>query len=259
MKQIFSIVSAIILLACNNQNSKANNNAGDSIINRVASGNETPGSCGNNLFFRKGAVIEATTYDGNGKVLGLQSTTVVRVYEEKGMTVSELDMKTTNAEGKDEKNIKAEYKCDGENLVMDMNFLRNAASGTSVKASGLFFPLNLKVGETLPDASHTINIASGGKNMKIISEIKNRKVEAKESITITAGEFEAYKISAVIDATTEMEGMSEEMKKSMQDIKKRMGENRFIIWYTPELTILKMEMYMGGKMQSRTEVTKITK
>ncbi len=260
MKQIFPIVSAIILLACNNQSSNANNNAGDSITNPSSKNAiaEADG-CGNTLLFKKGIVIEAATYDGNGKVLGLQSSEVMRVYEEKGELVSEVNMKTTNAQGKDEKVIKAEYRCDGKNFVMDMNFLRTAGSGTSVKASGLFFPLNIKVGETLPDASHTINIASGGKNMKIISEIKNRKVEAKESITIPAGEFEAYKISAVIDATTEMEGMSEEMKKSMQEVKKRMGENRFIIWYTPELTILKMEMYMGGKMQSRTEVTKITK
>lgn len=259
MKQIFSIVSAIVLLSCNNQTSNANSNA-DSTTTKVSSINEkTGGGCANNLLFRKGAVIDAATYDGNGKVLGLQSSTVMKVYEEKGMTVSELDMKTTNAEGKDEKTIKAEYKCDGENFIMDMNFLRNAASGASVKASGLFFPLNLKVGETLPDASHTINIASGGKNMKIISEIKNRKVEAKESITIPAGTFEAYKISAIIDATTEMDGMTEEMKKSMKEVKKRMGETRFIIWYTPELTILKMEMYMGDKLQSRTEVTKIKK
>jgi hypothetical protein len=56
-----------------------------------------------------------------------------------------------------------------------------------------------------------------------------------------------------------MDGMSGEMKKSMQDAKKRMGENRFIIWYTPELTVLKMEMYMGGKLQSKTEITRIQK
>src|SRR5688572_23117594 len=119
MKQIFSIVSAIVLLSCNNQTSNAKSNA-DSTTTKVSAINEkTGGGCANNLLFRKGAVIDATTYDGNGKVLGLQSSTVMKVYEEKGMTVSELDMKTTNAEGKDEKTIKAEYKCDGENFVMD--------------------------------------------------------------------------------------------------------------------------------------------
>lgn len=260
MKKIFPVVFALILLSCNNQNSNANNMVADSTVG-PSSKTEMAGTdgCGSTLLFKKGIVIEATTYDGNGKAVGWQSSEVMRVYKENDELVSEVNMKTTDAQGKEDKAIKAEYRCDGKNFVMDMNFLRTAASGTSVKASGLFFPLNIKVGETLPDASHTINIASGGNNMKIISEIKNRKVEAKESITIPAGVFEAYKISAIIDATTEMDGMSEEMKKSRQEIKKRMGETRFIIWYTPELTILKMEMYMGGKMQSRTEVTKITK
>ncbi|HKZ65962.1 MAG TPA: hypothetical protein VJ111_06395 [Chitinophagaceae bacterium] len=259
MKQIFSIVSAIVFLSCNNQTSNANGNA-DSTIRKVSSKNEavSGGGCSNNLLFRKGAVIDATTYDGNGKVLGLQSSTVMKVYDEKGMTVSETDVQSTNAEGKDENVFKIAYKCDGDNFIMDMASLAgNAMQGTTISASGLSFPFILKAGQTLPDASHTISIASGGKNMKIISVIKDRKVEARESITIPAGEFEAYKISAVIDATTEMEGITEEMKKSMQAIKKRMGENRFIIWYAPELTVLKMEMYMGDKLQSRTEVTKI--
>lgn len=260
MKNFFPILSALIILSCNNQDSNANSNVADSIVGPVSK-NEISGAggCSNALLFKKGVVIEATTYDGNGKVLGLQSSEVLRVYKEKDELISEVNMKTTNAQGKEEKIIKAEYRCDGENFVMDMTFLRHVAPGSNVKTAGLFFPLNIKVGETLPEASHTVNIASGGKNMKIVSEIKNRKVEAKESITIPAGTFDAYRISAVIDATTEMDGMSGEMKKSMQDAKKRMGENRFIIWYTPELTVLKMEMYMGGKLQSKTEITRIQK
>lgn len=262
MKQNFSIVAAIILLSCNNQNSNANGSTAgsDSTLNQVAATNEiaSGGGCGNNLLFQKGVVIEATTYDGNAKVVALQSSTVRKVYDEKGMTISEMDMKTTNGEGQDEKSIKGVYKCDGENFIMDMaGFLSNVKPGATVSASGLFFPLSLKAGEMLPDANHTISISSGGKNMKIVSVIKDRKVEAKESITIPAGIFEAYKISAIIDATTEMEGITEAMKKSMEEIKKKMGETRFIIWYTPELTVLKMEMYMGDKLQSRTEVTKI--
>lgn len=257
MKNLFSIVSIIIFLSCNNQASNANGST-DSTGKSLAV-NKTGGNCANNLYFRKGTIVNATTYDGNGKVLGLQTTKVTKVYSQDGATVSELDMNTTNAAGKDEKIIKAEYRCDGENLVMDMNFLRNSSAGTSVKASGLYFPLQLKVGQSLPDAGHTINISSNGKDMKIKSEIKQRKVEAKETITTPAGKFEAYKISAIIEATTEMEGMTEAMKESMKEMQKRMGENRFIIWYTPELTILRMEMYMGGKLQSKTEVTSIRK
>ncbi len=261
MKHFFSILSAIVFLSCNNQSSNANDKTSDSVNNKIAAINkqEESGGCSNNLLFKKGTVIEATTYDGNGKVLGLQTSTVMNVYDEKGVTISETNMVSTNGAGKEEKSIKALYKCDGKNFIMDMNFLGNAKPGASINASGLFFPLTLKTGETLPDANHTISISSNGKNMKIVSHIKNRKVEAKESITIPAGTFDVYKISAVIDATTEIEGMPEAMKKNMEDIKKRMGENRFVIWYAPELTVLKMEMYMGDKLQSRTEVTNIKK
>lgn len=264
MRQIFSIVSVIVFLSCNNQTSNANDNAavGDSTISHgvIKSEAASGAGCGNNLLFRKGAVIEATSYDGNGKTVALQSSVVRKVYTEKGMTISELDMKNTNGEGKDEKSVKGVYKCDGKNFIVDiLSFLGAAKPGATISASGLFFPLVLTAGEILPDANYTISMSYGGKDMKIVSVIKDRKVEVKESITIPAGTFEAYKISAVVDASTEMEGMAEEMKKSMQEAKKKMGTHRMIIWYSPEVTVLKMEFYQGDKLQSSNEVTKITK
>lgn len=247
----------MLLLSCNNHVSNANSNTDSTGIKNTISDKVMPGGCGNNLVFSKGAVIDATTYDGNGKVLSLETSTVVNVQEKDGKTFSQLDVRSTNADGKDEKNIKAEYMCDGENFVMNMNFLGRAGAQANLNASGLYFPFRLTVGETLPEATQTINVATGGKNMKITSVISNRKVEAKESITVPAGTFEAYRISAIVDATTEIEGMSEAVKKSMAEMKKTMGETRFTVWYTPELGMLKMEMYMGGKLQSRNEVTRI--
>ncbi len=254
----YFFLSFIIIFSCNNQASNANGNSGTTVQKNVNTG--VPGSgCSNNLYFKKGAIVDATTYDGAGKVLGLQTSTVTKVYNDADKVVSEIAIKTTNAGGKDEKNVAAIYKCDGENFELDMNFLRNSPGAANVKAAGMFFPLQLKAGQTLPDANHTINITSNGRNMKISSRISDRKVEAKETVITPAGKFDAFRISAIIDATTEMEGMTEAMKKNMEEIKKRMGENRFIIWYSPELTIIKMEMYMGGKLQSKTEITRIRK
>ena len=54
----------------------------------------------------------------------------------------------------------------------------------------------------------------GGKEMKITSHIKERKVEAKESVTTPAGTFECYRISSVIEAETDMPGMDEKSKKT---------------------------------------------
>ncbi len=254
----FIFLSLVIIISCNNHDSNANASS-DTTVHKNVNTETAAAGCLNNLYFKKGTIIDATTYDGAGKVIGLQTSAVTKVYNEADKVVSEIAMKTSNADGKDEKNLAAIYKCDGENFEMDMNFLRGPSDAANVKAAGMFFPLQLKAGQTLPDANHTINIASSGKNMKISSHIRDRKVEAKETITTPAGKFEAFRISAVIDATTEMEGMTEAMKKSMEEIKKRMGENRFIIWYSPELVIVRMEMYMGDKLQSKTEVTRIRK
>jgi hypothetical protein len=102
-------------------------------------------------------------------------------------------------------------------------------------------------------------MTTAGKSRKITSHIKERKVEAKENITTPAGTFDCYRISSIVEAEVDMPEMDEESKKIMEKVKQQMGKTKMIFWYSPETTIIKMELYMGEKLLSRSEVTGIKK
>src|SRR5688572_6384505 len=117
MKNFFSAV-LIIMLACNNQ---AGNNLGtgndSTVVNEKKSGSGGA-NCGNNLLFQKGAEIHTSSYDGQGKEIGKQVSTVTKVSHEAGMTISGLEMKNTDQNGANEKTVNAIYKCDGKLLYV---------------------------------------------------------------------------------------------------------------------------------------------
>ena len=84
-------------------------------------------------------------------------------------------------------------------------------------------------------------------------------MEAKESLTTAAGTFECFKISSVIETEVDMPEMDQQSKEIMEKVKKQMGKTKMIFWYSPEATIIKMELYMGDKLLSKSEVTGIQK
>jgi hypothetical protein len=266
MKNVFSAIWIIALLACDNQ---APNTIGNTVTaNSAAQAPRSPdGDCGASLLFRKGVVIHSSSYDAMGKETTKSVSTNTKVSQQGGMTISEWEMKNTKEnipagekEGADGKIIKATYKCDGKLLHIDLSgLLPDNQQNTKIESSGLQFPLHITVGETLPEAQHSIKMNSAGREMKITSHIKERKVEAKESVTTPAGTFECYRISSVVEADTDMPGMDEQSKKIMAEVKKKMGKNRMICWYVPDVTIIKMEFHMGNKLISRTEITAIKK
>lgn len=52
--------------------------------------------------------------------------------------------------------------------------------------------------------------------------------------------------------------MDEKAKKMMETMKSSM-KNKTITWFSPDLGIVKMEMYLNDKLQSRNEITAIKK
>jgi hypothetical protein len=181
------------------------------------------------------------------------------VYDEGKMSVAEVEMKSQDEKDAGKAPMNAKYKCDGKQLYVDLSgFMPGANSQNSkIETSGMLFPFKLSAGETLPDAEHSVSMERAGKAMKITSHIKERKVEAKESITTPAGTFECYRISSVIE--TEMPAMDEKSRQIMEETKKRMGKNKMIVWYAPDVTIIKMEFYMGERLITRSEITAIKK
>ena len=97
MKKILSACLMLSLFACNNQssNSKEKGDPG-----AVASENEsTTAGCSKLILFRKGAIIEGTSYDAAGKETAKQTTTVIDVKEEEGVLVATSSALTSLSTG----------------------------------------------------------------------------------------------------------------------------------------------------------------
>ncbi len=254
MKRLFSALLVVIMFGCGNQPGTNLASANDNSANQP--GNSAD-DCGNSLLFRKGAIITTSSYDGKGKLTSTQASTVIKVYREAGMTISELVMKNTDAGNATEKSSTATYKCDGKQLFVDMSGFLSDGKKSSLETTGLQFPFAVSVGQVLPDAEYSINMTAGGITRKMISHIRERKVEAKEAVTTSAGTFQCYKISSVIEVETGIAEMDAESKKVMDEVKKRMGKNIMTFWYAPAVTIIKMDYRMGDKLIFRSEVTGI--
>jgi hypothetical protein len=253
MKNCSPVLFIILFLGCNNEVATSNDLAQEAAA-------PAADNCSNNIWFRKGAKVNTSSYDGQGNEIARSVTTVAKVFTNGKMTISELEMKSTDKNGANEKLSNASYKCDGKIFYMDMSGLMPGGKQTTeIETSGLELPFAVSVGDTLPDNDYTIVMRSEGNVRKIKSHIKERKVESKETVRTPGGSFDCYKISSVIETDIDMPGMDEKSKKVMEEMRKKMGKNKMIMWYAPEITIVKMEFHMGEKLISRTEVTAIKK
>jgi hypothetical protein len=253
MKNCSPVLLFLLFLGCNNEVATSNELTQEA----PASVND---NCSNNIWFRKGAKVNTSSYDGQGNEIARSVTTVAKVFTNGKMTISELEMKNTDKDGANEKVSKASYKCDGKIFYMDMSGLvPGGKQTTEIETSGLELPFAVSVGDTLPDSDYTIVMRADGNVRKIKSHIKERKVESKETVRTPGGSFECYKISSEIETEIDMPGLDEKSKKVMEEVKKKMGKNKMIMWYAPDITIVKMEFHMGEKLVSRTEVTAIKK
>lgn len=113
-------------------------------------------------------------------------------------------------------------------------------------------PLNLAVGQTLPDEEVlkvTIKM-TGIMDMTFytITSYKNRKVEAKEDVTTPAGTFHCFKINYDLDVSMDM-GMMQQN-----------AVEKVIEWLSPEIGIIKTERYnQKGKLSSTMLLSELQK
>jgi hypothetical protein len=141
----------------------------------------------------------------------------------------------------------------GDKLYMDMsNFVNKAGfqqngeipAGLEITGNSMEIPVNAQPGTALPDASVQMALKMGFINMKMAADITNRKVEAVEDLTISAGTFKCLKFSSDVNAT--VMGMNVKSKS--------------LEWYSKGTGLVKSESYdKNGKLQSYTELVNIKK
>lgn len=141
----------------------------------------------------------------------------------------------------------------GDKLYIDMgNFLNKGAfqqngqipAEIQITGNNMEIPLNAQPGEALPDANVTMSMKMGFINLKMAANVTNRKVEAKEDITVTAGTFKCCKFTSEVAAT--VLGINTKSKNTD--------------WYAKGIGIVKTESYdKNGKLQSTFELVDIKK
>jgi hypothetical protein len=250
---------AILYVACNN--TANTNQTSDPIKTTVAEEKEEtgPGACNKLIFFQPGAEIYAKSYDAKGKVMASQLTKVLNVKNEGGMTVAYVESSDTARIGKSTSSRKYNYKCDGKKIYFDIAAMfRNTAEekNATFEASLMEYPIALSAGQTLPEASGTMQVAKGAQKMTMKYHYKDRKVEGKETITTPAGSWSCYKVTNRVEMEIDIPGMDANAKKMMESMTNKM-KTTGISWFSPEFGVVKMEMYQNGKLQSKHEIVAV--
>lgn len=269
MKRVTVIFSwALIMMACNNSgSSNANGNSDTGNVSEKKQAGEPAKSadatgCSRLVFFQQGAEVEATTFNEDGKEVSKQYTKILAVSNEGGQTVANVegrDMQT--GVEKEAKTVNYSYKCDGNKIYFDIASMfrtdeKNADA--TFESSFIEYPINLAEGETLPDATGSMSSSRSGKKMTIHFKYKDRKVDRVEKITTAAGTWNCYKITNEVEAEMDYPGMDEKTKEMMKSMKAGQ-KTTTATWFSPDFGIVKMEMYLNGKLSSRNEVTAVKK
>lgn len=156
-----------------------------------------------------GTTLEYTFYNKKGREDSYQTQKVVDKKVEDGVTV--VSIEATSSTGKKDEEITTNFdvKCDDGKFYMNMKDFTSSVNyeqyegspdmDVVVNSDELFYPSDMTVGQTLPDGNVDIAVMANG--MKMFGStitIKDRKVEAKETIETPAGSFECLKVTSTV-------------------------------------------------------------
>lgn len=199
-------------------------------------------SCSTYYPFDEGTTFQITSYSKNDNI-----ATVID-YVVKESTGDSAILAYTMHDDKGKLILESEYGifCEADGIAIDFNSL--AAPGVleqykdmevDISGSNLILPNNLSAGQTLPDANMLMNIKVPPMNMKMTVDIRDRKVEGKETVTTSAGTFDCFVISYIHESKMGMKitGNAKE-------------------WIAEGVGMVKSESYnKKGKRLSRSELT----
>ncbi len=201
-----------------------------------------------------GNTLEYTFYNKKGREDSYQTQKVVDKKIEDGATV--VSIEATSLTGKKDEEITTNFdvKCDDGKFYMNMKDFTSSVNyeqyegspdmDVVVNSDELLYPSDMTVGQTLPDGNVEIAVMANG--MKMFGStitIKDRKVEAKETIETPAGSFECLKVTSTV------------VTKSVMSI-----ETSTIQWLAEDVGVVKTEtLSKKGKLVGYQLLTGIEK
>lgn len=221
-------------------------------------------ACNDFLWFKKG-----TLFEYEQKIASKTETSqmrVVGVTQSGGKTISEIVASQQTDEGPMEFTLN--YVCDGSNFYIDMTAMteqimqqmdmngsesdaqvKKAIESAEFDMSDGFtaIPKVLYPGMRLPDASFSFTMNVSGMEMVMNSEVTDRIVVAKETVTTKAGTFECMKIRSTTSSNMNMMGRNINA-----------GNSTDYVWMTPEVGVVKQETHSKkNKVDFRSELSRL--
>jgi len=197
----------------------------------------------------EGTSFQYTMSNKKGKTEGITDYSITNVENSGGLTTATMNMKFTDEKGKEV--FVSDYKmtCTKEGIKVDYNSLvpsqmmqQYTEMGLEMDISGtdIELPNNLSVGQQLTDANVTVKISMTGMNMSIKVDQVNRKVEKKETVSTSAGNFDCYVIT--------QDNISETMGVKQSFLSR--------LWLAEGVGMVKQEMYKkNGDLMNLMELT----
>jgi hypothetical protein len=198
---------------------------------------------------KQGTVVEYTQYDAKNKVTGTTRSTILSKENIAGGVKVSYESESFDKKGASLYKGQFAVKCENGVFYIDMSTMVSPQTMSAykdmtveMKSDNLDFPSVLSAGQTLKDGTLNMDISNQGmKLMSMNTTIKNRKVEAVESVTTPAGTYECYKISSDI------------IMVMMFTI-----ETKSVEWYAKNVGIVKSETYdKKGKIQGSMVLSSI--
>jgi hypothetical protein len=214
-------------------------------------------SCEESFYtFKSGAYWEMANFNEKGKPTGHSSYEVKSISNTGTQYKASVTSKAFDEKDKELMSSDFEVACSNGNLTIDMKSLFSAQQqqqfkDMTMKMSGtdLSIPNALTVGQVLPDGIMNAEIYSGTTLFSKLTFVSTeRKVLAKESITVPAGTYECYKITSKFKMTNVVAGIPIKYEFSVVE------------WYAFGVGMVRSETYnKSEKMMGYTVLSKLTK
>jgi hypothetical protein len=194
--------------------------------------------------------MEMTNYDKKGRISSISKANIYEVASKGDTTAAKVHAQVVDDEGEEIFKSDYEIKCIKGVILMDMRDIMGDMAkqfekmDVAVEGNFIEYPDNMTVGTKLPDAEMVMTMnAESPVPIKIRINMTERKVEAQESITTSAGTFNCLKLTYTIE--TKM-GFSR--------------STRSAVWLAKGVGTVKTESYdKKGNVDFKTELTKFEK
>jgi hypothetical protein len=212
--------------------------------------------CGKFFYLTRDAKFEITMYDGNGNVNGKQEWKIDDLKNDGTSWSADVKTKFTDKKGRDGTKAQGIYRCVSGTLNADIKMAlpheqMGAFKNMDIKGNEAYleYPVNLITGQSLRDANYKMETWNNGSLVAIITFfVNNRKVEGKETVTTTAGSWEAYKITYTSKFLVEVGKTGRGIPMNF----------KITEWFVPGFGIVKSETYnTNGKLVGSSQLTNL--